>query len=66
MVPLSITDKTELEFIVDRCSLARVLEALAEICSEKADHIRTNWQDHATARPWDAAERKLSHIKVEV
>jgi hypothetical protein len=48
-------DKYQLEAIMDRTSLKAVLVAIAEICAEKAAHIRENWQDRVTAQPWATA-----------
>lgn len=46
----------QLETLVDRHGLPQVLEALAMVCSAKADHLRTNWQDDGPqARAWDNA-----------
>ncbi len=44
-----------LEKLVDGASLQGVLMALSEICGEKAEHVRTNWQDRGLARRWDTA-----------
>ena len=52
----------ELEALVDRFSLANVLEALVTICHEKADHVQDNWQDVALARDWDNDGRKIDRI----
>ena len=56
---------TELESIIDRDGLAEVLDRLVTICTLKADHIRTNWQDRYTAQPWDilATSLERSHVK---
>lgn len=50
------------EELVDGASLCSVLEALSCMCSEKANHIRENWQDDKTARPWDQMARKLQRL----
>ena len=47
-------DAMALETLIDRTSVSAVLESLGEICSEKAEHIRENWQDTQLARDWDA------------
>ena len=47
----------ELEKLIDASSLLDVLTGLELVCAEKAEHIRCNWQDKATARPWDRASR---------
>jgi hypothetical protein len=48
-----------IESIVDRNSVRYVLEALAEVCSAKADHIRENWQDESLAKAWDAEAARV-------
>ncbi len=58
-VNIAKADLDELEGLVDRYSLTGVVEALAQISFEKADHIRTNWQDQVTAREWDRSAKQL-------
>ena len=41
-----------LEGLVDATSLGQVLEALSELCSEKAAHVAENWQDKSLERAW--------------
>ena len=48
-----------LEVMIDRHGLLHVLTGLELVCSEKAEHIRTNWQDKTTASAWDVMSRKL-------
>jgi hypothetical protein len=55
-----INNATEtLEALIDRHGLLHVVTGLEMICSEKAEHIRANWQDKVTARPWDRAANRL-------
>lgn len=63
-----ITTKDALEQIVDRTSLRDVVELLAVICEEKADHIVAHWQDQLTAKAWLRSAKALdrSAAKVEV
>jgi hypothetical protein len=58
----------ELESLVDSSSLRRVLEALAAVCYAKADHLRSNWQDYASARVWGKAAKvvEAASMKVDV
>lgn len=35
--------------------LALILEALADVCIDKAQHVEENWQDKRIARTWDDA-----------
>ena len=41
-----------LEALIDRHGLPAVLNAIAQICSDKAEHIAVNWQDATTAKVW--------------
>jgi len=59
------TFNDQLEALIDHTSLYDVLKALEDICILKADHIRENWQDQATAQVWDVASRKIGRIKVD-
>jgi hypothetical protein len=49
----------QLETIIDQNSLTEVIEALINICGEKADHLRSNWQDTTQAKEWELAARRL-------
>ena len=44
-----------LEQLIDRTSLTVVLDGIAQICSEKGEHVHVNWQDHALGEVWDNA-----------
>lgn len=57
MLPQSDTDK--LESLIDSHGLAAVLDAMAQIAFEKAEHIVSNYADTATARQWDKANAAL-------
>jgi len=49
----------ELEDLIDRTSLGRVLNQLIDICDGKAEHLAVNWQDDVAARRWSKAARRL-------
>lgn len=62
-------DLTTLENLVDRWTMTEVLQGLGAIAEAKADHLRSNWQDAASAREWlallpsiDSATRKAVAI----
>ena len=55
----------ELEKLIDASSLLDVLTGLELVCAEKAEHIRANWQDKLTARPWDKASRSFGKLARE-
>lgn len=50
---ITAAEREALEALIDRTSLHQVLFALSGICHEKAEHIRSNWQDPPTATVWD-------------
>lgn len=52
--------RDQLEALLDRYGSPEMLvEALAVIASEKADHVQSNWQDEDTARLWEKIARSL-------
>lgn len=55
-----------LEMCVDRSGLANLLEVLAIVCEEKAEHIQANWQDRALAGAWERTAKELDRIAVRV
>lgn len=61
MIKESLTqaEHDALEAFIDRYSLAIVLEAIADVCQDKAEYLRTNWQDEPMSRDWDIAARKV-------
>lgn len=59
---LTDDDAIALEAMVDRNSIRDVVNALAEICSAKAEHLRANWQDTAGARAWERWALALDNV----
>jgi hypothetical protein len=51
--------ETALEALIDRHGLTHVVNTLAVLCTEKAEHIRANWQDRITAKAWETDGRTL-------
>jgi hypothetical protein len=47
---------------VDADGLSATVSTLAKICREKAEHLRTNWQDETAARLWDKDADVLESI----
>ena len=60
------TDRAQLETLVDRYSLANVLEALVAVCGDKADHVRANWQDAGLAKDWATDARTIDRIIAKI
>ncbi len=59
-------DISTLEQLVDQHGLPAILVMLTEICGEKADHLRTNWQDAVTAKDWQKAGRLLDSASMRI
>lgn len=55
-----------LERLIDRHGVATVCDALGGICYDKAEHIRTNWQDRALASKWSRLAAKFHAVEVWV
>lgn len=55
-----------LEGMVDMTSVAAVLEALGNICYEKAEHLREAWQDHGAAKTWGKDGKKIHALSLKV
>ena len=49
----------DLEEMIDRHGLTHVVIGLSLVCSEKAEHLRVNWQDRTSAKVWDADAKTL-------
>lgn len=49
-----------LEHMIDDHGLSAVLEAISEICGEKAEHLRANWQDKDQANQWEKAQEYVN------
>ncbi len=56
----------ELEKWIDAKGLSQVLSCVAVICGEKAEHLRSNWQDTMTAKSWDRDANKIGKLANQV
>ena len=56
-------DLETLESLVDSHGLSAVVCMLSEICTEKAEHLRANWQDTPSAKPWAVSSNRLANVK---
>ena len=54
--------EVELEELIDTYNVETVLDAIAGICGEKADHIRASYDDRALARVWSDAGTRISRL----
>lgn len=55
---------TDLEKLVDEHGLSNVLEVLAGICSDKAQHIFANYQDDILSDNWSMSGLAISRASV--
>lgn len=58
-------DKMIIEEMIDNHSLRYVRQLIAEICFEKSEHIRSNWQDYGLARSWAKLGEAYDSLNVE-
>jgi len=56
---LDAAETRALEGLVDVTSLDIVVETLADICGEKADHIRASYSDEPLAQLWSRRAGQL-------
>jgi hypothetical protein len=60
-----ITLAENLEGLIDKYGLARVLETLGTICCVKAHHRRKNWQYGIDVREWERTGKDIGVIAVK-
>ena len=51
----------ELERLIDHTSVSQILRSIADICHEKAEHVRTSYCDEGLAMEWGYKGNQL-HI----
>ncbi|NEU83572.1 hypothetical protein [Nostoc sp. UIC 10630] len=55
-----------LKAIVDRLTLAAVLEMLEQISYKKAENLRIYCKDETFAKLWDKAARQIEQINIDI
>lgn len=55
-----------LESLIDGHGLYAVTDALAQVCHDKAEHLRGNWQDAAAAKRWARAASVMQRAEVSL
>jgi hypothetical protein len=56
----------DVEDMVDCHSVRGLLDAMSEVCVDKATHIQEAWQDDETAKTWDAVAGKLHSLATKM
>lgn len=51
-----------LEEFIDQNHLCNAVDALAEVCRNKSEHLACNWQDASAAADWARAARSLDTL----
>ena len=52
-------DRETLERMIDENTTAMLIDTIADLCWDKAEHISENWQDLALARRWVKAAKRI-------
>ena len=56
----------EIENLIDLYGLKHVMDAIAHICDEKAEHLLTNWQDKNTAVRWHENASRIYQLTLKL
>ena len=59
---MSNETKDTIEQIIDKVGISGICLLISEICNEKAQHVRENWQDENLARDWNHDARVIDKI----
>ncbi len=54
----------QMEQLLDSLGVVDFVEMLTSICYEKADHVRSNWQDEVLAKAWERNAKAFEKVKV--
>jgi hypothetical protein len=56
----------QLESLLDTMGVKTLVELLSDICFEKAEHLRSNWQDNGSAKVWDKNAKVLQSAELKL
>jgi hypothetical protein len=56
------TDQDTVENLIDRLTLRWLLDLVAQVCHEKADHLRANWQDESAGKNWERVSEFMDRV----
>ena len=54
------------ETYMDSAGLSNMLSEIAEVCLQKADHVKTNWQDVDLAKRWLNAHSAIEALAAKI
>lgn len=52
--------------LIDKHGLTTIFEITADICREKAEHIRVEWQDGNLAATWESSAIAIDTLAEEI
>ncbi|QLE59485.1 hypothetical protein FD725_21950 [Nostoc sp. TCL26-01] len=58
-------NEDDIKALLDSMNLSDILKIMSQICYEKAQCLRTDWQDLETARDWEKVGRAVGKIKIK-
>lgn len=56
----------EIEKMIDKSSLNYILEVISAICFDKAEHVRSNWQDEPLAIDWEHDGNEIQKLTEKI
>jgi len=62
---LTPQEQVTLEALIDRHTLGGVLDAVAEICYAKGEHVMQTWHDEPLMRTWMLVGERLADVRTE-
>ena len=63
---LTQSELTALELVIDAHGLSKTLDAIAEICAEKAAHVGVTWTDRNLEARWNRCAARVSKSAASV
>jgi hypothetical protein len=60
LIKKDMMDKIETD--IDKLGISQFLDFVESILYEKADHLRTNWQDDKSAKSYEQLAEKVSKL----
>jgi hypothetical protein len=61
----SMYSKEDIQAMLDSMDVSEMLKIMSQICYEKAEILRSDWQDIETARAWEKVGRAVGKIKIK-
>ena len=59
-------EKELLESLIDHYTLTEVVEELANIAYEKAEHVRSNWNDKPLEKAWNKIGNDFDKMALKI